>query len=97
MWTLKHAPGVACSWCSQTQPRTSVLAFPAKVCHKGHMRRLRDFASIVAVFSDREIVELQDSIDRRREARARCADDGITNAAAEAPETAVGWEGNATD
>jgi hypothetical protein len=74
-----------------------VLDSGPELCNKRHMRRLRDFASLAVVLSDQEIDELQDSIDRRREARARCADDGTTNAATETPETAVGWEGNATD
>jgi len=34
------------------------------------VRKLRDFASIVAFLSDREIDELQAAIDARREARA---------------------------
>jgi hypothetical protein len=33
------------------------------------VRRLRDFASIAAFFSEREIEELQAAIDARREAR----------------------------
>ncbi len=37
------------------------------------MGRLRDFESINAFFSAREIDELQAAIDARREARARCA------------------------
>ncbi len=37
--------------------------------------RLRDFASIAAFFSDREIDDLQAGIDARREARAGRPDD----------------------
>lgn len=37
--------------------------------------RLRDFASIAAFFSDREIDEIQAAIDARRETRARRAED----------------------
>jgi hypothetical protein len=33
--------------------------------------RLRDFASIVDFVSDQEIEDMQDSIDERRQARAR--------------------------
>ena len=36
---------------------------------------LRDFASIAAFFSEREIDELQAAIDARREARMRHAED----------------------
>ena len=42
----------------------------AGVCHKGGVKRLRDFESIAAYFSEREIDELQAAIDARREARA---------------------------
>ena len=49
---------------------TSALALSAGICHKRHMRRLRDFASIADFFSAREIDELQAAIDARREARA---------------------------
>jgi hypothetical protein len=45
------------------------------------MKRLRDFASIVAVFSDREIDKLQAAIDARREARARRRSDDDPHAA----------------
>ncbi len=55
---------------------TSALALSAGLCHKEHMRRLRDFASIADFFSAREIDELQAAIDVRREARAgRLPDD----------------------
>jgi hypothetical protein len=38
------------------------------------MKRLRNFASITALFSDREIDEMQAAIDARREARAERGD-----------------------
>jgi uncharacterized protein YjbJ (UPF0337 family) len=47
-----------------------VLAFPGAACHKGSVERLRDFDSINAHFSVREIDEMQAAIDARREARA---------------------------
>jgi hypothetical protein len=37
------------------------------------VRRLRDFGSVVADVSDREIDELQAAVDARREARLSCA------------------------
>ena len=37
------------------------------VCHKGRVRRLRDFESIVAFLSEEEIDEMQAAIDGRRE------------------------------
>ena len=51
------------------------LARAAGVWQKGHVRRLRDFAGIVAMLGDREIDGMQAAIDGRREARARSADD----------------------
>ncbi len=42
--------------------------------HKGGVGRLRDFASIVACLSDREIDEMQAAIDAQREARAEEAE-----------------------
>ena len=39
------------------------------MCHKEDVRRLRDFAGIVAMLSDQEIDEMQAAIDARREAR----------------------------
>ncbi len=48
----------------------AALALSVSVCHKGCVRRLRDFASINAYFSEREIDELQAAIDARRQARA---------------------------
>ena len=46
--------------------RRPALAFPGAACHKGPVRRLRDFASINDFLSDREIDELQAAIDARR-------------------------------
>ncbi len=43
----------------------AALALSVGVCHKGYVRRLRDFASINAYFSEREIDELQAAIDAR--------------------------------
>ncbi len=40
------------------------------MCHKGGVRRPRDFASIAAYLSGREIGELRATEDARREARA---------------------------
>jgi hypothetical protein len=48
----------------------AALALSAGVCHKRGVRRLRDFAGIVAMLSDREIDEMQAAIDARRQARA---------------------------
>jgi hypothetical protein len=45
--------------------------------------RLRDFASIADILSDREIDELQVAIDKRREARARLGDAETAGCAAE--------------
>ena len=47
----------------------AALALHVGVCHKGSVRRLRDFESIARFFSDREIEELQAAIDARRQAR----------------------------
>ncbi len=69
-------------------PQADALALSAGVCHKGCVRRLRDFDSITAFFSDWEIDGLQATIDARREARAGRPDDtppqdgGPTQAAA---------------
>ena len=48
----------------------AALAVSVGVCHKGGVRRLRDFASIAHFFSDREIDELQAVIDVRHQAQA---------------------------
>ena len=47
------------------------LALSVGMCHKGGVKRLRDFESIAAFLSGREIDELQAAVDTRREARAR--------------------------
>jgi hypothetical protein len=71
------------------------MDFEPELCNKRDMMRLRDFASIAAVLSDREIDELQGAIDERREARAG-GKDAAAATSAEVPETAVGWEWPAT-
>ncbi len=64
------------------------------------MRRLRDFAGIVAMLSDREIDEMQAAIDARREARATQAQPtgpvgrGVT---LPAPQRVQRHEGNPTE
>jgi len=55
---------------AHSPPRASALALSAGMCHKGRVRRLRDFAGIVAMLSDQEIDEMQAAIDARTEARA---------------------------
>jgi hypothetical protein len=76
--------------------QADALALSAGVCHKGDVRRLREFKSIAAFFSNREIDKLQAAIDARREARAEGAatsqDDGPTQAAAAGSGTPEGGE-----
>ena len=60
---------------AHSPPRASALALLAGTCHKGRVRRLRDFASIVAMLSDQEIDEMQVAIDARRETRAVSPDE----------------------
>ena len=74
----------------------AALALSVGVCHKGGVRRLRDFASIAAVLSDQEIDELQAAIDERREEARAGGTDAAAATSAEVPETVVGWEGPAT-
>ncbi len=62
----------------------AALALSVGVCHKGGVRRLRDFASIAHFFSDREIEELQAAIDARRQARAVRPD--------EPPKAQMSWQ-----
>ena len=56
-------------------PHAAALALSAGTCDKGRVRRLRDFAGIAVFFSDREIDEIQATVDARREARAARPDD----------------------
>ena len=60
------------------------------LCHKGRMR-LRDYASIVALFSNREIDELQATIDERRRTRA-LLDEADAAAVALEPPQSQAWE-----
>ena len=49
--------------------QAAALALPVGVCHKGGVKRLRDFEGIAAFFSEREIDEIQAAADARRAAR----------------------------
>ena len=75
--------------------QADALALLAGVCHKGGVRRLRDFEGIAAFLSEREIEEMQAAIDARREDRAARGDtsqDGSpTQAAVAGSETPEGW------
>ena len=62
------------SRCFEAPPKAPTLALYTGVCHKGGVKRLRDFGSLAAFFGEREIDELQASIDARREARAARGD-----------------------
>ena len=61
-----------------TMNELSIEARPG--LHHKERLRLRDFASIVAFLSEREIEELQVAIDERRQARAHLADIDATAA-----------------
>lgn len=69
--------------------QAATLAFSVGVCHKGGVKRLRDFEGIVAFLSEREIDEMQAAIDERREARERSSDTH-TAAARPRPEDPAG-------
>ena len=73
--------------CRSTHPRVPALASAAAACDKGGVGRLRDFYSINALFSAREIDELQAAIDARREARAMRPEDLEAAAGSSGPET----------
>ena len=69
-----------------TNAPVHALAWPAGRCHKGTVRRLRDFAAIRDFLSDREIEKLQVAADERREARMRRAATPEAEAAPGVPE-----------